>query len=522
MKKSFLLSLFLFSAMLLNAQPASSGYVYDDSNRNGKKDRNEKGIPGVAVSNGQEVILTDSDGKYELPVGTDQIIFVIKPAGYTVPTDSNMLPSFYYIHKPSGSPELGFPGVAPTGKLPKSTDFPLFKTGEDDQFSVLLFGDPQAYTLEEIDFFRLGIVDELEGIKNISFGLSVGDLVGDNLDLFKPYIQAVKNIGVPWYNVFGNHDMNFDATADSLADETFEAHFGPASYAMNYGKTHFIILDDILYPDPRGGKGYWGGFREDQMDFIENYVNIVPTDHLIVVAAHIPLNDEDGDTFRDEDRQWLFNILEKHPHTLSLSAHTHMQKHVFFTEKEGWKQDKPHHHFNVGTTSGSWYTGRHDENGIPVSTMRDGTPKGYAFLHFDGNGYRIEYKAAGKPKEYQMSIYAPKVVEYQSRSWPGIFVNFFIGHAEDEVMFRVDNGDWKKMNYTETFDPTYLADVMEWDFTDELIPGKRPSPPRYSKHLWNASVPTNLEPGMHIIEIKATDMFGNLHYGKKEYKILEK
>ena len=49
MKKSFLLSLFLFSAMLLNAQPASSGYVYDDSNRNGKKDRNEKGIPGVAV-----------------------------------------------------------------------------------------------------------------------------------------------------------------------------------------------------------------------------------------------------------------------------------------------------------------------------------------------------------------------------------------------------------------------------------------------------------------------------------------
>ena len=89
-------------------------------------------------------------------------------------------------------------------------------------------------------------------------------------------------------------------------------------------------------------------------------------------------------------------------------------------------------------------------------------------------------------------------------------------------MDRVDNSDWKKMNYTETFDPTYLADLMEWDFTTELIPGKRPSPPRYSKHLWNAFIPTNLEPGMHTIEIKAADMFGNLHYGKKEYKIIEK
>ena len=88
---------------------------------------------------------------------------------------------------------------------------------------------------------------------------------------------------------------------DTLSDETYEAHFGPANYAFNYGKVHFLVLDDVLYPDPRDGKGYWGGFREDQFQFIENDLKNVPKDHLVVLAMHIPLSEPDGvDTFRDE------------------------------------------------------------------------------------------------------------------------------------------------------------------------------------------------------------------------------
>ena len=44
--------------------------------------------------------------------------------------------------------------------------------------------------------------------------------------------------------------MNYDVQADSLSDETFESYFGPASYSFNYGKVHFIVLDDIRYPIP--------------------------------------------------------------------------------------------------------------------------------------------------------------------------------------------------------------------------------------------------------------------------------
>jgi hypothetical protein len=45
-----------------------------------------------------------------------------------------------------------------------------------------------------------------------------------------------------------------------------------------------------------------------------------------------------------------------------------------------------------------------DAAGVPDATMRDGTPKGYAILHFTGNTYRFEYKAYGIPASYQMDI----------------------------------------------------------------------------------------------------------------------
>ncbi len=329
-------ALAVFGTLSYNAiaQDKVVGYVYNDLNQNDLKDKTEQGISNVAVSNGEQVVLTDSNGKYELPLGIDNIISVIKPTGYQVAVDKNNLPKFFYNYKPKGSPQLKFKGVSPTGKLPKSVDFALIKKEESYDFTTLVFGDPQPYTLEEVEYFKKGIVEEVKDIKNIPFGISLGDLVGNDLDLFNPYIEAVKAVGVLWYNVMGNHDMNFDATTDKWSDETYEAHFGPANYAFNYGKVHLIVLDDILYPDPRGLTQYWGGFREDQIAFIENDLKFVPKDYLIVLAFHIPLSEPENDSFRDYDRDRLFSLLKDYPNTLSLSAHTHIQKQDFLLKKK--------------------------------------------------------------------------------------------------------------------------------------------------------------------------------------------
>src|SRR5690625_4915833 len=98
--KIVLLAGFLFLSIGLTSQTTVTGYIYVDENGNGEKEKPEKGLPNVPVSNGVEVTVTDEEGLYELPVGDDNIIFVIKPSGYKTPVDENNLPRFYYLYKP--------------------------------------------------------------------------------------------------------------------------------------------------------------------------------------------------------------------------------------------------------------------------------------------------------------------------------------------------------------------------------------------------------------------------------------
>jgi hypothetical protein len=505
---------------MLNAQETARGFVFDDLNRNLVKDRRENGIGQAAVSNGRDVVLTGADGGYEIPVSPGQILFVIKPADYSLPVNSNNQPQFFYIHKPAGSPVLKYAGSLPTGAVPEQVNFPLFASGKKDRFSMLVFGDPQPYTPEEVEYFRRGLVAEAAKEKGMDLGISLGDLVGDNLDLHPLYIDAIGEAGVQWFNVMGNHDMNYDGGVDSLCDETFEKNFGPSTYSFNHGWVHFIVLDDIMYPDPRDHDGYWGGFRKDQLDFIRNDLQFVPKDRLVILAFHIPISENEGsDPFRDGDRDKLFGLLRDYPYTLTLSAHTHFQSQDFFTQKEGWPQQKKHHHFNVGASCGDWYSGTHDENGIPVSTMRDGTPKGFAILNFEKNQYTADYRVAGMPADYYFSIFAPKVVEKDAATTAGIYANFFLGSATDSLFCRVDEGAWRPMHRVVDYDPSYLHLLHEWDFAETLPVGRRPSNPERCNHLWGIDIPAKLPEGEHTIEIRAVDMYGRMLVQKSQYRI---
>ncbi|MGJ1432111.1 calcineurin-like phosphoesterase C-terminal domain-containing protein [Sphingobacterium spiritivorum] len=518
MKKISTFLTFLSILSTLHAQDVVRGTVFADTNKNGVREQKEAGIPNVSVSNGVQVVKTDAKGKYELPLGKDNIIFVIKPTDYSIPVNANNHPQFYYIHKPEGSPASKYAGVAATGKLTKPVDFALIPAKEDANFSAFVFGDPQAYTLDELEFFKKGVIDQIGDKQIAKFGISLGDLVGDDLSLHPAYQTTIAKMGLPWFQVMGNHDMNYDATTDSLSDESFEATFGPNNYSFNYGNAHFIVLDDILYPHPTKGKGYLGGFRKEQLDFVENDLKLVPKDRLIVLAFHIPLLMEHDDVFRVADRQRLFDLLADFPHTLSLSAHTHFQTQNFYDQKDGWKQSKPHHEYNVGTTSGDWYSGIKNELGVPVSTMRDGTPKGYAVLNIKGNQYTFDYKVAGKDPQYQIAIYGPEIVAQKYSGRYPIYANFFIGRKGDNVQYRIDDGTWKAMDYAEEADPAYVYAVSSYDLAKELLDGRRPSDGISSTHLWKMKLP-KLKAGNHKIEIQAVDMFGRTHTGVKEIKV---
>lgn len=512
---------FLFSLHFILGQTVT-GFVFLDANGNGKKESSERGIERVAISNGRDVVLSGRDGWYSIMVKENDVLFVIKPSGYKLPVNENNLPKFFYVHKPSGSPEMNYKGVSPTGKLPSRIDFPLLKDEEVDEFQILVFADPQPYNQKELSYFERSVVRELENSKEYAFGFTLGDIVGDNLKLFDPLNKVVSGVGFPWFNVLGNHDINFDAKIPEFADETFTATYGPSTYALSHGKVHFIVLNNIIYPQKESFGGYIGGIRPEQFEFLKNFLQIVPKEHLIVLAMHIHLFDvpEWGETFRRDDRKKLFELLKDFPNTLSISGHMHTQRHHFFRESENWYREDPHHHFNVGSAGGNWWSGELDEEGLPHTMMQDGTPHGYATISFSGNRYVIDWFASRKPKDYKMHIYAPRVVP-GGRSFRGeLYVNFFNGSEKCNLQFRVGDGEWRTMQKVIEPDPVFSGIRYKWDTATELLSGVRPSNPTYSMHLWKARVPSNLPGGEHVIEVKAIDMFGREFRDTTTYRII--
>ena len=120
MKQIIYLLFFLLVYLPSYSQHAFKGKVYADVNQNGIIDKNEKGIANVAVSNGDDVVLTDQNGMYTLPQRDECIVFVIKPSNFDLPKDPYYHHKFFYIHKPQGSPsDLKYPGSKATGPIPQ-------------------------------------------------------------------------------------------------------------------------------------------------------------------------------------------------------------------------------------------------------------------------------------------------------------------------------------------------------------------------------------------------------------------
>ncbi len=499
----------------------AQGFVFEDLDGDGVRDPDEPGLPGVRVSNGVDVVRTDDAGRWALPVGDDTILFVIKPRDWWPPLDANGLPRFYYVHKPAGSPDADFayPGVAPTGPLPASIDFPLSRRPESDRFEVLVVGDPQPYDEEQLGWYARDTVAELVG-SQAAFGLSLGDLVGDDLSLFEGLNAVQGRVGIPWYNVIGNHDLNFHSPGDAHSDETFERVYGPASYAFQVGRAHFVVLDDVLWggfdglrSDGRArNDNYAAGFRPDQMRFLESLLATIPADELVVLAVHIPLP---APARRGAPRpQRVLELLSGHPHSLTLAGHTHRLDHAFFGPRDGFAPEGGgrHHQFVVGAASGNRWRGAPDELGIPHATMRDGAPNGYAVLEVDGHTYRLRYKASRRPADHQLSIFAPERVAAGESA--EVVVNVFAASRESQVELRVgEDAPWQPLEREGRVDPFYqAARALEARVDGDWRPLQGPV---RSSHIWVGRLPTGLPPGRHWIEVRSRDRHGRVHLGSR-------
>lgn len=466
---------------------AADGVVFDDRNGDGRRDAAEPGLPSVAVSNGRDVVLTDANGAYHLPSRPGGRVFVIKPRGWMLPVGRDEIPRF------SGTGE--------------STAFPLRRSDEGTHLRILVLTDPQPSTPEQLGYLEHGIVDRIGHPPGVSFGVNLGDIVYDRPDLFGQVNRSLSRIGVPWFSMPGNHDLALGTPDEAAAVAPYEAVYGPSTYAFHAGPALFIALDDVR---PLGGPRYIGGLTDDQFAFLQNLLRVSSDDEWVVLMMHIPLfaPDPSGtEGFRSADRLRLFRLLADRPHVLALSGHTHYQRHVFHGPSDGWKGREPLHEYNVAAACGGFWGGPKDADGIPVSTMWDGSPPGYAVVQFEGAEVTLDYFPARLPAQTQLTLHAPRTVAPR-QGFVSFYANVFNGHEGWTVEGRVDQRAWNPLRSLLGWDPTYADAFLAQDRTDHALAGTRLPDPAICYHLWRGALPADLAVGAHTLQVRAIDPNG--------------
>lgn len=519
----------VFAAEATQAQ----GTVFEDKDGSGKPGPANPGVADVLVSNGLDVVRTDAQGRWSLGVAAGESIFVIKPTGFMTPVDPETnLPRYAHIHAPEGTPDqerYRFAGVAPTGPLPTSIDFPLTRQDEAKRFNAILFTDPQPESLAEVAFVRDDVVSRTTGI-DAAFGITHGDIMFDDLSYYGRYNKIIGTIGLPWYNCPGNHDINYEAADNGLSRETYKQVFGSRYAAFQYAGVTFFLLDNVDYlgtdaAKPTGAGKYRGRFGERQLAFVRNVLAHVPKDALVVFSFHIPLKTLQGSEpgTANTDNKAFFEAISSHPRTVSFSGHTHTNEHWYFGATDGYAAGEHHHHV-MSAVSGSWWSGPIDERGIPVAVQSDGAPNGFKLLSIDGDRFTVTLMPAHERagghmrimldtqvhagsheviKEYAVGALLRGPVERAALGAARLVVNLFDGGPKSAVDVAFGKGGFAPMKKVERKDPFVVELYARNQATTK--PWVKPA---NASHLWELPLPRNLPAGTHRVTVRATDEYG--------------
>ena len=504
----------------------------------------------VSVSNGCDVALTDLNGHYEISLAPGQILFVTQPTGYVVPVDDNNLPLFFYRHYPDGTPtaidgasiEWLWPVIEPTGPLPASIDFPLYKlSSQETRFTAHAFADPQARSDLGEDMLREDLVNTLLGNPyEAMFSITVGDVVYDNLGLYDRHKEMIGLIGIPQWNLPGNHDMNLESPNAHYANETFKKHFGPIYYSFDYGNAHVVALNNVEY----AGAGqrnadddmYRGFISDDQMFWLERDLANVARDKLVVIATHISLISEaaDGNPSHDitgphtDNFDQLLELLRPFNNVYGLAGHdTSNSWKVEINHEHGWTGQPWIAHTLAEVRGSGWTRGPTDLRGVADAMMEDGNPNGFYLLKFDDVTLVPEFVPfpfGGDAAQRLRVVLDPELEAAPDGSInrgilqadTKVVVNLFDGGERDDVGLSLDGGPFTPMRYVVRTDPFMENAYRRLAGTQDAFPA-----PAISAHMWEFDLPEGFEPGIHSVVIESLDEFGQRQRGVLSFEVTE-
>ena len=338
-------------------------------------------VSGVTVTDGHSFTESGADGTFTLDADDDALfISIVTPSGYLAPMEQD-IPQFF----------------RPYAASTKRYDFelrPWPATGE--VYELLAIGDPQPKTAAHFDRLRTEIIPELQRATALGkqrgtaqAALLLGDIVWDSPELFAGVREQFASLGIPVYGVIGNHDHDRNKYTDREATENYRNHFGPTYYAFDMGRTHYIVLDDIVY---HGAKKYDEQIDSLQLAWAAEYARRLPAGSRVCVAMHAPAMKAWKGNQVMESAARLMDAFAGHELHF-ITGHTHVNSN--YDIREGVVEH------NVAQICGNlWYD--------PIN--KDGTPKGYQLFRECGGEFSWEYRSLGSPAVRQLRV--------PEASWP--------------------------------------------------------------------------------------------------------
>jgi hypothetical protein len=465
------------------AEPFRKGIrraIADPVRVRGRVQAGGQGLGGVAISDGWDVVVTDGDGLYEFISTADRdFIRMTVPSGFEIPRNPSGTASFYHPMTPNAS-----------GEMEAVFDLEPLQASDEDH-ALFLLADIQVETPQEMGWFHEQTIPDLRAtLESIGSPVAVGEACGDTMydhpELWADYKAGVVKMGIPFFQVAGNHDLDHDAGTDDVSTLTFSSHFGPRYYSFDRGAVHYVVLDDVFWH----GTGYLGYIGSDQLRWLKNDLSFVEAGRPVIVSAHIPVlggrhvrlgNEFPAASISVSNRRMLYQLLEPYQAHI-LTGHTHENEHVF--------EAGTHEHV-VAAVCGGWWTG-------PI--CGDGTPQGYAVYEIRGEEVTWRYKSTGHSFDHQLRAY-PRGADPEAPD--EIVANVWDWDPEWSVVWYEDGerkGEMARRVGTDPLSRELLA--------GDVLPTHHPwVDPYIVGHLFYA--PASSSAGE--IRVEATDRFGRVY-----------
>ena len=292
----------LVSLFVAGAIYGQSGEVFVDANSNGVKDKGEKGLSGVVVSDGFTLVKSDSKGEFSIKLADrSRFITLYTPSGYRHTTP-------IHIDVREGVPaQLSF-GLVP------ADDF----TGQFIQMSDI---EERSY-LDWMDDFK-----SYMGVKKVDFVAVTGDIC------YEPGLKITgttfntENVGVRMVYTLGNHDLikgYKDSQGRDYGEKLYEDLFGPVWYSFNVKGVHYMVTP-MLSGDAKASYT-----PDDVYSWMRSDLESIPQGTPVVIFNHGILGNTEN-LVLSTDKQTL--DLSKYNVIGYIYGHNHVNYH--YTNKNG-------------------------------------------------------------------------------------------------------------------------------------------------------------------------------------------